>query len=667
MLCFSIQLGLAQNQLPTVSFEAPLSGEDFQAPANIYVRVNATDEDGSIKNVRLELDGTLVRTEKVAPYEWGNSPGSDPELENLEVGTYTLRAIATDNNNGRSESFVTFTVSDDPLPGEPIVLFEAPSPDSSYFAPADLYVRVDATDDNAIQEVLLFIDERLVRSEATPPYEWATNNQPDADLRNLASGTYVLKAIASDFDGNSRRVTTTVQVGGPDGMGPDIGFNRPMDGDEIMLGNPLEVTVAASSDNVIENVRLYLNDTLVRTEVNPPYEWGMSDQSDDMLRNIGLGNYTLRAVAVDEIGNTSVETISVRVVQNSSGGGGGNDMNPVVSFAMPTNGQTFVAPADIEVTVNASDPDGTIQGVGLFLDGVAVRNELSAPYEWGKPNQSDEALKGLTAGTYTLRADARDNDGNESSSTIQFTVVEDDDPANVPPTVSFTSPMNEDTFLEPADLSVGVDASDADGTVTEVSLFLNGTLVSSDDTAPYSWNDAALQNLSAGNYTLRAVATDDDDAIGEATIMVTVENEIINPTTEWQLNNDDDIYYDAGKVGIGTDSPTEMLTVAGQVEARGVVVHIDAGADFVFEEGYELPDLKALEAYLAKHKHLPEVPSAQQMETEGLELSVFNIKLLQKIEELTLYTIELNKSVELLQQQNEQLQKELEAMKQERQ
>jgi hypothetical protein len=101
-----------------------------------------------------------------------------------------------------------------------------------------------------------------------------------------------------------------------------------------------------------------------------------------------------------------------------------------------------------------------------------------------------------------------------------------------------------------------------------------------------------------------------------------------------------------GKVGIGTDAPDAPLTVKGLIHSREVKVTATAGgADFVFENEYDLPSLEEVESYIKKNKHLPEIASAKDMEKDGIHLAEMNIKLLQKIEELTLYTIAQQKEI----------------------
>ncbi|WP_369014653.1 hypothetical protein [Flavobacterium anhuiense] len=105
-----------------------------------------------------------------------------------------------------------------------------------------------------------------------------------------------------------------------------------------------------------------------------------------------------------------------------------------------------------------------------------------------------------------------------------------------------------------------------------------------------------------------------------------------------------------GYVGIGTIAPDEKLTVKGKIHTQEVRVDM-AGPlvpDYVFADDYKLKSLQEIEDYVKEHKHLPEIPSAKEIENNGLKLGEMNMALLKKMEEMTLYMIEQNKQIKNL-------------------
>jgi hypothetical protein len=104
-----------------------------------------------------------------------------------------------------------------------------------------------------------------------------------------------------------------------------------------------------------------------------------------------------------------------------------------------------------------------------------------------------------------------------------------------------------------------------------------------------------------------------------------------------------------GNVGIGTNAPDAKLAVNGNIHATEVRVSVNVpGPDYVFEKDYTLPSLESIKTYVDQNKHLPEVPSAKEMEANGINLSEMNMLLLKKIEELTLYVIDQRKEMDEL-------------------
>ncbi|MBN2104327.1 hypothetical protein JW835_09845 [bacterium] len=144
-------------------------------------------------------------------------------------------------------------------------------------------------------------------------------------------------------------------------------------------------------------------------------------------------------------------------------------------------------------------------------------------------------------------------------------------------------------------------------------------------------------NYTGGNYPF-IIENDADVKIGSGTMLV-------------ERN---------GNVGIGTDSPNHRLDVNGTIWAKEIVVATFSPApDFVFEPGYALPTLAEVEDHIKTHKHLPDIPSAEEVEENGVSMGEMQKKLLQKLEEQILYIIELNKQLQAQIEKNNELEERL--------
>ena len=109
------------------------------------------------------------------------------------------------------------------------------------------------------------------------------------------------------------------------------------------------------------------------------------------------------------------------------------------------------------------------------------------------------------------------------------------------------------------------------------------------------------------------------------------------------------IFYNIGNVGIGTtDIGTWRLAVEGKIRAREIKVDNDSWPDYVFKPNYRLPSLEEVEEHIQEKGHLINIPSAEEVEANGIELGEMNKLLLEKIEELTLYVIQLQAQIETI-------------------
>jgi hypothetical protein len=230
------------------------------------------------------------------------------------------------------------------------------------------------------------------------------------------------------------------------------------------------------------------------------YNWG----------SVAAGEYTLTAVAVDNSGATTTAG-GIQLTVNAA-----PNVEPTVAISSPANGTSYIAPANVAITATAGDADGTVAKVEFYQrsgtgEATLIGSDTSSPYAITWNSVAD--------GAYTLTAVVTDNSGaTTTSQPVAVTVV-----PNSGPTVNLTSPANSSVFNAPATVSLTADATDADGSVSSVSFYVNGGLIATDVTAPYS---AGWSTSVAGSYTLTAVATDNlGKTTTSASVVITVNPE----------------------------------------------------------------------------------------------------------------------------------------------
>ena len=137
-----------------------------------------------------------------------------------------------------------------------------------------------------------------------------------------------------------------------------------------------------------------------------------------------------------------------------------------------------------------------------------------------------------------------------------------------------------------------------------------------------------------------------------------VNNPLIkgNFASNWlKINSKSTGYLAVGDFDAGTPMPTPagyrlivqdgILTEKLKVSLRSDAIN---WADYVFEPNYKLMPLEEIEKYTKENKHLPNVPSADEITKEGIDVAKVSKMFMEKIEELTLHIIELNKRIKEL-------------------
>ena len=153
----------------------------------------------------------------------------------------------------------------------------------------------------------------------------------------------------------------------------------------------------------------------------------------------------------------------------------------------------------------------------------------------------------------------------------------------------------------------------------------------------YSFTVTALD--AAGNEsnpnTALSVTTDSGSGAGAGTSI-------------WSEANTTASYTGEVAIGRSTVPANYKLAVEGNIRAREIRVDTESWPDYVFENDYDLPSLEEIQKYIQKNGHLPNIPTAKEIEAEGLELGKMDRLLLEKIEEMILYIIDLKAEIKEL-------------------
>jgi polyhydroxyalkanoate synthesis regulator phasin len=143
----------------------------------------------------------------------------------------------------------------------------------------------------------------------------------------------------------------------------------------------------------------------------------------------------------------------------------------------------------------------------------------------------------------------------------------------------------------------------------------------------------------------------------------------------WPTPNKYELYFSLksnGKLFLGTsanqscgDCNDYRLFVKDGIKAEKVKVDVastNGWADYVFKKDYKLNSLEEIEKHIKEKGHLPNIPSAEEVVKNGINLGEMDAKLLEKIEELTLYSIEQNKALKSQSEEIEELKRQVQQL-----
>jgi chitinase len=179
--------GGGSNNAPSAQITSPANGATFTAPANISIAATASDSDGTVVKVDFFQGTTLLESDTTSPYSfsWTNVP----------AGTYSLRAVATDNLGATGSSTVSITVR--ATTGQPpVVSITSPTIGANFTCGASVQVTASASDPDGFVSRVEFLDNGVrISSDTTAPYSATWVASP--------AGSHGLTARAIDDAGGS--------------------------------------------------------------------------------------------------------------------------------------------------------------------------------------------------------------------------------------------------------------------------------------------------------------------------------------------------------------------------------------------------------------------------------------------------------------------------------
>ena len=209
-----------------------------------------------------------------------------------------------------------------------------------------------------------------------------------------------------------------------------------------------------------------------------------------------------------------------------------------------------------------------------------------------------------------------------------------------------TTPTLSNTTQTDITVDLSWTASTDNGIVTGYKIYKGGVLETTLGKVS-SYQVTGLTASTPYSFTITALDAAGNESIVSNSVNVTTNAIPGGGSGHWSLNNQD-VYYITGNVGIGTNTPDEKLTVNGNIHSKEVHVDLNNWPDYVFTKEYDLLTQQELAEYIKKNGHLPNIPSAKEVDENGISLGVMNAKLLEKIEELTLYMLQNEKRIEKL-------------------
>ena len=371
------------NAAPSVAIISPENNSTFTSPANITITASASDTDGIVTKVEF-FSGTTKLGEDLD----GND-GWSYDWNNVASGNYAITAIATDDKAAVSTSEVINIVVD-----------SIPAPEISSFSPGT----------GPVGTLVTILGQNLASASRVTfgPSAATIVSNTDTQIEVLVPSVNGklpsnVKITVTTSGGNYTHPDKfTITAGtAPANTPPSVSLTAPVNGATFEAPASINLTATASDpDGSVVKVEFYSGATRLGEDLESPYEYSWN--------NVPAGTYSLSARATDDKGAiTNSVSVSVSVTDP-------NNSAPIVSIISPANNEVFIAPASVNISASASDPDGTISKVEFFEGATKLIEFVTAPFDYTWTNVAE--------GNYLITVRATDNLGAVTSASLNISV-----------------------------------------------------------------------------------------------------------------------------------------------------------------------------------------------------------------------------------------------------